>query len=300
MLPEVQTGNSSQRRRQRRFRPITPRDNAATTGLAVNPVGAMIPANPNPGTQMYGQQGQFGAMLPSGNRGVPPLQIAINAASNWANAGGSISNPYLNRWSNQPTIQPVNLGPLRGTYGQLPGGVGIPRINPPTAGQAQPPISATPSQPDYKSLPAHQTSSGISAGTTEIIQRIFENPDEFNNLPKASQDAVEKLLRQGQTPGTVTNAAGTGSVDFMDTDFMQEYAAQETLLENQLRWDPQRKKYVKIGRLIAEGRLNVRDRNARLRRRKRGGGGGGGGGGSETASGFTGSFGVVNFNTATG
>ena len=55
---------------------------------------------------------------------------------------------------------------------------------------------------------------------------------------------------QAQNPG--------GNTDFNNTNFMQYNQAHNVAFNNQLRWDPQRKKYVQIGKLIAEGKLDQR------------------------------------------
>jgi hypothetical protein len=72
----------------------------------------------------------------------------------------------------------------------------------------------------------------------------------------------------GSTP--VVTGIGTGSAEFMGTGFMQKNAANQTEFSRQLRWDPERKRYVQLGTLIREGRLNVRDPRARLKASKKG------------------------------
>lgn len=62
----------------------------------------------------------------------------------------------------------------------------------------------------------------------------------------------------GAQAGQVTTSIGTGSQEFMSTGFMQQNAAQGVGFYNQLRWDPVRGEYVQIGKLIREGRLDVR------------------------------------------
>jgi hypothetical protein len=71
-------------------------------------------------------------------------------------------------------------------------------------------------------------------------------------------------------PGMVQTPIGTGSEEFMNTKFMQQNIANGTPFEKQLRWDPDRNKFVQIGKLINEGRLNVK--TGRLGRKKRRGG----------------------------
>ena len=69
-------------------------------------------------------------------------------------------------------------------------------------------------------------------------------------------------------PGMVETSIGTGSEEFMNTKFMQKNIENNTPFEKQLRWDPDRNKYVQFGKLIKEGRLNVK--TGRLSRKKRG------------------------------
>lgn len=69
--------------------------------------------------------------------------------------------------------------------------------------------------------------------------------------------------------GQVQTSVGTGEAGFMNTGFMQANAAAGTQFLDQLRWDPQRKKYVKIGQLLREGKLNIRDQQGNFRQQKR-------------------------------
>jgi hypothetical protein len=151
---------------------------------------------------------------------------------------------------------------------------------------------------------------GMTPGNSSSFQTIKDRlagmtPEqaeaELATLTPSLRDAVTNQINGVSSDGSVTNALGTGSEEFMNTKFMKKNLEQGTAFENQLRWDPDRKKYVQIGKLIAEGRLNPRDKNARLSRRKRGGGGGQGGGqqGNDPNARLTG-FGLVNFNIGGG
>lgn len=85
----------------------------------------------------------------------------------------------------------------------------------------------------------------------------------------------------GSAPlGTPSSAIQSGVVpagsNFQRVKASENYGAfvqQEQAFLNAKRWDPERKKYVKIGQLIKEGRLDVKDRRARLQRSKGGNGG---------------------------
>jgi LysM repeat protein len=71
-------------------------------------------------------------------------------------------------------------------------------------------------------------------------------------------------------PGTVsTETARTGSAEFMNTQFMKDYAARGTDFLNQKRWDTKTKKFVKIGDLIRQGRLDLRTGHLYNQGRKR-------------------------------
>ncbi len=138
------------------------------------------------------------------------------------------------------------------------------------------------------------------------MQRIANG----QSVSPAEIEAATKLLtEQGLVPQTqTTTEAGTGqtinSTEFTSTGFYQKYQEQGTSFENQLRWDPERKKYVKIGRLINEGRLDVRDRRAKLKRSKRGRQiryeQSAAAPAEQASTSLPGAFGVVNFNTAEG
>jgi hypothetical protein len=255
-------------------------------------------------------QGQYGAMLPSGQTGLPPLQVFLNNASNWANSNGPINNPYMDRWQNQPTIPQVDLGPIRGTYGQLYSGTSIPKIvAPATPAPVAPPVtSQTPSNYNpsqrgrgFQNAPVYSQSQGHP--DPGLIARIAQNPKEFEALNPAQQDAVERLLTQ--SAGGDGSGGGAGNNDFMNTGFMQYNTANNVSFGNQLRWSKSLKKYVKIkdiARLERNHRRRVKG-NEKIAQANQAGTGAGKmleKKTMETTGGFTGSFGVVNFNTGTG
>jgi hypothetical protein len=49
-----------------------------------------------------------------------------------------------------------------------------------------------------------------------------------------------------------------GNTDYSQTQAAQNYAAAGTSFLNQMRWDPQAKKYVSIGRLLKQGKLDLK------------------------------------------
>ncbi len=134
-----------------------------------------------------------------------------------------------------------------------------------------------------------------------LIQRLANaSPEQFAAevaaMSPTQRDAIERLTQQANGGGTVTNAAGTGSAEFMNTGFMQQNAANNTPFEKQLRWDEDRKKYVQIGKLIAEGKLDNRTGKMRRVQTRRGNS-------SPARTNSQGSLigtGVINFNVSSG
>lgn len=272
-------------------RPINPLDNAGTTGLPVNPNGTLYAANPFPNTAQNGAQGQFGAMLPQVNVGAgqqfqnafgfQPKTVKPDRPAGIAGQAIGI-NPYL--------ANPVTR-PATGVAGLAMAAAIPPVLKPPTGFGAQttPMTYGTTPAATGISMSPHQTQSGYSAATMEIMNRIQQNPAEFYNLPKSSQDVLEKFITQGvgqQQPQQTTDKYGgairnkEGQTLVTDAQGNQYYAGptkREALREARQRHRARR---------IAKGDIPT----------------------SATASpravaepaGFTGSFGVVSFNTGTG
>jgi len=67
----------------------------------------------------------------------------------------------------------------------------------------------------------------------------------------------------------VTTGAGTGSAEFMNTKFMQKYAEKGTPFLQQKRWDKSTKKFVSIGKLIRQGKLDLQGREHRGRKKNK-------------------------------
>jgi hypothetical protein len=282
-----------------RPRPISPSDNPSTTGLPVNSSGTYITP---PSTAAAGNQGQFGSMLPATAVGIPnltssspnpsqflqPVQVrpnlnTANSFNGWTAQQASVQSQSQARAFQQQGLQQYQNSE-RGT--------------------------APTGSPSTTSLAGANSFFNPATGVpnaTEMLSRIANG--EMQNLTPAQAEAIDNLLGISSAPVTTTAAGSNQQIantDFTNTGFYQQYQAQGTSFENQQRWDPERKKYVKIGQLINEGRLDVRDRNARLRRPR-------GGrarqqqvaetratGPTQTTGGFVGSFGVVNFNTGSG
>jgi hypothetical protein len=280
-----------------RPRPISRQDNPLTTGLPLNPNGTYI-ANPFPTTAAAGGQGSYGAMLPT------------------VNVNGGQNNPFTLP-NTQPfatynpqahlNLPPVLTAPMTPTTPQIT----TPNYTPSNVpSYAQPILQAagggTPMRdPTMRGADTRLTTDGI-------IHRLAQDPNSFTQLAPTQQEAIERLLQQSAAPTSNAGTSGTatpGTGDFYGYNDKGERvvknAANGDDFSKELRWDPQRKKYVQIGTLLKEGRM---DKYGRLRKVKKGKGGGrGGGGGSaaapevqQTTTGFTGSYGVVNFSTGTG
>lgn len=95
----------------------------------------------------------------------------------------------------------------------------------------------------------------------------------FNNLrnPETGQKFTHKdMMENGYSFNPVTGSytlgqgqqqqqktAGPGNTDYSKTAAAQQYAANNTAFVDQKRWDPVSKKYVRIGDLINQGKLDV-------------------------------------------
>ena len=303
--------------RRLRPRPINRRDTAATTGLASNPNGTYV-ANRNPTTAAAGFSATYGAMRPQQNR--PPPRTPLPQVNMWGNV-----TPGYNTQQTAPSTQ-------------FPGWNAIAQVRPPVTAIGTAISNALNSPPPPRTpIPVSSTAAMVNQGVPAsvasqvnripvysqsqgrpdpgLIQRIAQNPEVFANLAPAQQEAVERLLTQGLGGGgggsQVSTSIGAGSSEFMNTGFMQENIRNNTPFERQLRWDPERRRYVQIGTLIREGRLNVRTGRMQQSRRQRRQQNQARRVTTETAapvtpevqqvsSGFTGSYGIINFNTASG
>jgi hypothetical protein len=67
--------------------------------------------------------------------------------------------------------------------------------------------------------------------------------------------------------------AGSDNTDYANTAAARAYAAAGTPFLQQQRWDPQARRYVSLGKLLKQGKLDLQ---GNWHRRRRGGGGGGG------------------------
>jgi hypothetical protein len=294
----------------RRPRPINPFDNPSTTGLLVNPNGTYI-ANPYPTTAAIGGTGAFGSMLPQVNvQGQTWMQQAANMANPATapnNLGGVGNVPYGPQYPPQEFfVRPMSR--LGGYYG--PNYRAQPSLEAPATNYAGSSV-----MDNY----GYQQTSGIVA--TNVIDQIIRegvNSGTYDMLSPAQKETIDRIVEK-QTAAGQGGAGGTlGEGDFYGYERDPETGRSVRVVKNaangdnflkELRWDPQRKKYVQIGKLLKEGKLDLKGNWNRRGNRKGGGGGVGGGnrrrqqappGVQETTGGFTGSYGVVNFNTGTG
>ncbi len=205
---------------------------------------------------------------------VPSIQKANN---------GMLIPPPKGSYINLPAASPQNnLGPAFGppkpqSYG--------PHVNGPYY-QNQNPLN-TPAAPG---LGANSFTAGKNVNVLELVPQLTQQLS-TGALPPIPSQAQQKLInpqtgrpisdaelgqmgyqydnqtqtwrapgQQGaaQLPaGQVQTGAGTGSAEFMNTGFMQNYAAKGTDFVNQKRWDPTTKKFVRIGDLLRQGKLSI-------------------------------------------
>lgn len=76
----------------------------------------------------------------------------------------------------------------------------------------------------------------------------------------------EKTATTAASSSTPAPAAAPSA--FSQTAAAQQYAAQNTAFTEQMRWDPKRGRYVKIGQLLREGKLNLYDQQGNFRQRR--------------------------------
>lgn len=141
----------------------------------------------------------------------------------------------------------------------------------------------------------------------QAYQSGFTQQPGFGQLYRFNtQTRNYELNPQTGADKTATSAPGNG--DFYGYNYNPETGQSERVLKNaatasfynELRWDPESKKYQKIGNLIRQGKLDLSGKKGKKRR----GGGGGGQQQQQTAAPepsaqYTGSV-SGNFNTGTG
>lgn len=264
-------------KRPSKTRPINPMDSAGTTGLPVNPNGTYV-ANPFPTTAQNGSQGQFGAMLPQVNVGGLP------------NAGFSQTPSML--LANVHTAPATPVAPL------LPSDVM--RMQNPPSGAPQvirPKINEGRGDPAMQAIRDQTTAARNDVGNffanyAETKQVNYDLLPESMNITVANQAGltaadmaemgykvingkwVQQNSTQAQTQAQTqaNQQANAGNTDFMQTGFMQENAANNVSFSNQLRWDPSTGTYQKIGKLVQQGKLDLKTGKDIQKKKNKGGG----------------------------
>ena len=222
----------------------------------------------------------FAAIAAKNNLTVEELQAANN---------GMLVPPPKGSYINLPAQQPVSIG-------YLPNAQAMEWL---AARQSQGPVNADPFLGDNR----RDSNLNLNQLVPELMQQLkanilppipaaaqarLINPDTGRPITGQELQDMGYVFDQGSrnwvnsTPGsaagqgggaagTVTTPAGTGSAEFMNTGFMRNYAKFGTDFMNQRRWDG--KKFVKIGDLIRQGRLDPRTGrmyDQRMKRNKHG------------------------------
>lgn len=166
--------------------------------------------------------------------------------------------------------------PPEGSYIQL-GTQQFPGSNIPGLGVGGPAGGTTPKYPwEGRGDPSAQR---LRDQATQITTQLA-NGQLPNSIPSATvgfmrdkngqRITIQDLIAEGYTMngqgvlvrsgggGGVQTAIGTGSAEFMNTGFMQKNIANNTPFMQQLRWDSKKKKFVKIGDLVRQGRLDLK------------------------------------------
>ena len=278
---------------RRKYRRITAADNSTTVpNRTTFPQGTFYqPPLSNPSTAVNGYQGQPYSMLPSSPKPNNPfaLRQTYNQPQTVVPANVSTANSFSG-WNAQNTKAVSNaLSPATGLklYQQSERGApGSPYAggqplynNVPVAGQQQYQMSErsgfdvttqVASQLNAGQLPqtlTPQTIAQLTASGYDINQIVnFYQPDGQGSYKLNAQGIQAQTQAASQPSAPSQNPLS----DPRNTKAYQYYAENNVSFVNQQRWDPQRKKYVKIGQLIKEGRLDVRDKRARLKRARPG------------------------------
>lgn len=235
-------------RQVQRYRRTTSQDSSLTTGRVTNPVGSFVPNN-----------------VPYTTLGVPVRTTYTNPSTA---ADGQFGAPYggsTKAGQVTPPPTPVyNVTPQANASQQTSTKAGQVTGTPPT----------TTYQPAYGPQ-------GVTAGTRNAttltpaqmgvdMNLVATDANYYNGLSTAQKAAVERLLgaptatpvipaNPNPNPNAVNGGfVNTGGGTYADTAYAQYAAANNIAFENQMRWDPTTKKYVRIGTLLAQGKLDIR------------------------------------------
>lgn len=244
------------KKKNKRYRVVTPSINPLDSPSLVNPNGTfLLPASPlpfisplsinqqesttNPTTAAIGGTGQFGAMNPIQNNGPFTVnnQISVNQpvtsltsvpSMTPTSTGASVPKPTGNNYRSTLTIldnaikrEKAALSDFQNFFNDFD-----------QTGAPNPAL--LPGQLD-----------------TRTINRLGLTPTELQELGFQRHPTLPLWINTNKT--TETQQTGTQpSAEFMNTPYMQYYTANKIELENQLRWDPIKKKYRKIGQIQAD------------------------------------------------
>lgn len=314
----------------RRYRRITAADNPTTLpNRTVFPVGGWVPNNQppysNPSTAAAGSLGAGGAMLPARPQYVPPGQGANVPRPSVGLPTGSFSGWTPQNAAAQRTAQAPQPGQYLGQGVYLnTANAQRPPVKPAPTGMGYAPGSSMYGGAEYTAgiLSSGQLLTNMSSYQLQQLQQqgmdVSLLSQYYQPVPgKPGQYTLNAAGLQAQTQAQTTQLAA-GNSDFMNTKFMQQYAAQGTSYVNQMRWDPKTQSYMKIGDLIRRdngaGGLGLGNKNVELNKygkpKKRRSGGGADVGSSyvvssvapvpepQTTIGSAQAF--INFSTATG
>lgn len=276
---------------QQRYRRVTIADSPTTFNRVTAPVGTYLPSAPfSAMTPQVQPRVPFSAMLPQGQPARAPYSNPSTAANGQQGAPYAMTPARTNAGTsftgwNSANAARVNQAQSTATgmqtylaseRGQLPSQPRTTAGMPLSSSSMYGGLEYTQGMLSSGQLPQTMTSFQLqqlrAVGMDTSTLSAYYQPNGQGGYTLNAQGIQNNTQAQqpAQPTNTVTNAAGTGSAEFMNTRFMQQNAANNVSFTNQLRWDPERRQYISIGRLINEGRLDVRDRQARLRRSRPG------------------------------
>lgn len=232
-----------------------------------------------PGPNPYLYKPQDTPLTVANQFGVTPNQLlAANPGGYPFSTGQAIQIPAANPYQYSAPIGPQ---PAPGPAGSPPAGYG------PNAFAPAPQNRMVNDPKETRSAPATVGNFGFSptAGMRNILYRLAQGEDV--NMPEAQRTAVESFLTGGapqpafdpSQPGGGFAPAPADNSDYANTRAARYYAAAGTPFLQQRRWDPQARRYVSIGRLLRQGKLDLQGnwhkrsrrqvRNAAIERKQR-------------------------------
>ena len=250
----------------------------------------MFPSNPNPFGNQQGGSSAFSAFgnQAGGGAFTPFYQVKPNDKSLSdvaANTGQDLNN-LVNLNGGAKTLPPVGSYIVTHPAG-IPNNV-VTTFTPQYGHTPQPGYPTAPYGPasQWQTPPMGQNyyGRGRSATTPEVQKMVTDLSQQLSQgtLPNTIPANVvghlinpvtgtfftpQDILASGFTADPITGnfvnknapkGGGAGNSDFANTASQQAYAAAGTDFYHQKRWDPKTRKFVEIGKLIRQGRLNER------------------------------------------